>query len=164
MNETGRTRLRAAIAQEVMGLQVVATDWPCYNVDGFWNASLNPNRGGNGFRLMPVYVDDINDKESWPPHPDEYNPGALEAFVVPVPHYESDIAAAWQVVKHLEAQGYSWQVNQESGQDCYFEFSKRLEPNEFGLVKWQSGRARETDVALAVCLAAYMAVKGEGWK
>jgi hypothetical protein len=77
---------------------------------------------------------------------------------------DQDIAAAWQVVKHLEAQGYSWQANQEPGQDCYFEFSKRLEPNEFGLVKWQSGRARETDVALAVCLAAYMAVKGEGWK
>jgi hypothetical protein len=146
MTDEQKPRLRAAIAEYIYKWRKVKT--PDYDYDGPCESTdvlVSPDMSDTDFyRALPFR-------------------GTVPLWYF-CKKWESDMVAAWQVVKHLGAQGYSWQANQEPGQDCYFEFSKRLEPNEFGLGKWQSGRARETDVALAVCLAAYMAMKGEGWK
>lgn len=90
-------KLDALVAEKIMGLRVVAHDWPCgrdpefgdYEAASFWEEEME-ERG-------PVYVPEDG---SWPP---KYllDVKAHYAYVEPVPFYSTDIAAAWQVVEKM---------------------------------------------------------------
>lgn len=101
MLEAGR-ELDALVAEKVMGLTILARDWPCgpdpecstyvaagtLQVGLLEEAAFYPDRG-------PVTAD----------------PGGLVSTLYgptkcPVPFYSTDIAAAWQVVEHLRTIGY----------------------------------------------------------
>lgn len=95
--------LDALIAEQVMGLQVVARDWPCgYVPGGEYEASPWPEGRASWYTDRgPICV---HDGDLWPPEDlcDDDNPGLI-AKVTPVPFYSTDIAAAWQVVEHMIA-------------------------------------------------------------
>lgn len=104
---TGRA-LDVAVAERVLGLRVVARDWPCgYPPSGGpLEASYWPE--GDAFRRMPdaVWADRADD---WPPAV-RVAGGAPMAYVQPVPRYSSDWAAAGEVLERLGALGYHARV------------------------------------------------------
>jgi hypothetical protein len=109
--------LDAWIAEHVMGLRVVAHDWPCgYSPDGAgYEATSFPNDPNPGSWFCdhgPVYVPEGAD---WPPQANtEDNElaellGGVQAWVEPVAFYSSDWGAAGRVMDHFAAQRrYLW--------------------------------------------------------
>lgn len=142
--------LDAKIASDVMGLNVVALDWPCgYDMDdGSYVASmfrecsyLYPERG-------PVYV--LNEGD-WPP--ETIDGAECPVAVFPVPNYSTEIADAWEVVEHIRQQKCSVQA----------EFVRALREAAMNI----DGRLRDpfwwfllhADAPNAICKAALKAVQ-----
>ncbi len=102
--------LDCLVAEKIMGLQVVAHDWPCgYEPEcGCYEADQtkepNPIYGRASWytETGPVYP---AFPDGWPPRVDGY------AAVTPVPHYSSDIAAAWPILEQFD----SWKINHNPG-------------------------------------------------
>jgi hypothetical protein len=104
--EAGRD-LDALIAERVMGLPVVARDWPCGWLDTRYQAAsfpdhLSPDETDRG----PVYTDAHS---IWPPRTnDDLDGWGRYVSVQPVPFYSTDIAAAWGVVEYLQHGPDAW--------------------------------------------------------
>jgi len=118
--------LDALISEQVMGIPVVCHDWPCgYSPDcGEYEAAMfvlkqdgkyisnsewNNSRG-------PVVAEYLDLDYGWPPYEDAGICGGLIAHVEPVPFYSADIAAAWQIVEKLIANGATPQIYFSFGQ------------------------------------------------
>lgn len=104
--DAGR-ELDTLIAEKAMGLEIVHRSWPCgYAPDcGTYEAALYEHRQSGLSRLWP----DVIYKTSEPL--DEWR-HQLGLWCEPVPHYSTDIAAAWTVVERLEAMGWVVRVSQ----------------------------------------------------
>lgn len=149
--------LDALVAEKVMGLTVVAHDWPCgYDPEcGYYEASMFAGfRDGDGSWYAergPVHV--RAGVDLWPPRPSFHEPDRLIAHVDPVPAYSTDIAAAWAVVEQVEDTGNGWvfSLAHRVIPDCWV---ARFTPLAVtGLV------SEEADtVPLAICRAALAAV------
>ena len=113
--------LDAAVAR-VLGLNVVAMDWPCgYSLDGC-EIEANSSRGGVPWRSVtpsPVYVPEEWVNARWPP---EMRDGELYADVKPVLRYSTDIAKAWGLVlKMITASAYEFYLSHQfDGFSAYF--------------------------------------------
>lgn len=141
--DVGR-ELDAEVAERVMGLRVVARDWPCgYNYDGCereawsWPEEPPPMH----FEPWPVYV---TERGTWPAR-------RLEP-IVPVSAYSTDIAAAWLVVEKLAAQGLRLSLDAFGGDPWWAEFADE---------KWERGaQATAPTAPEAICRAALAAMEG----
>lgn len=67
-----------------------------------------------------------------------------------VPHYSSDIAAAWAVVEHMQALGFGWLLEPHAHL-YYCEFHR-----EFYVKCWDSEQAT---IPMAICRAALLALE-----
>jgi len=98
----------ALVAEKVMELTVVATDWPCGPDPecGHYEASpFLPPSSWHGERGSVI----ATTRDGWPPKelPRHDPPFEIEpthgAMVEPVPFYSADLAAAWLIVEKLRA-------------------------------------------------------------
>lgn len=151
--------LDAMIAERIMGLNVVARNWPCGWAEGFYQAQHWPQRGHEWFRETgPVYAEV---QTIWPPqvdprHPDD--PWGPYTDVQPVPFYSTDITAAWQVLTHLQEQGYVPSVSRHRSEpDAWWAcFSREHRTPD------DVGEATGDTAPLAICRAALAAVEASG--
>ena len=116
--ESGR-ELDAIVAERVMGLTVVARNWPCgYSPDcGDYEASLYADyRDGDGSWFMERGPVRVRRSDAWPPRPDEYDPTRMMAIVEPIPFYSRNLQHAWDLLAwwwgdvDLRRQNGSWRV------------------------------------------------------
>lgn len=162
MNELDAGRaLDALVAERVMGLRVVATDWLCgYMPDGC-GLEASSTLAGDGFcnEPHPVYA---REGGTWPPAKRDYAPWTHELFrdqlyadVIPVPFYSTDIAAAWAVVERVTSWG------------LYFKGTYEMVANETFAAAYLDYQGAINDgyaptLAAAICLTALNAVR-HGW-
>jgi len=102
MDQQAKRELDAAVARGI-GLNVVASDWPCgYPPDSSeYEASFlryDPEWGIADYYDTPDYVYAVEGGR-W--SPETMDDGAVWATVLPVPHYSTKIADAWQVVEKM---------------------------------------------------------------
>jgi hypothetical protein len=156
MTEQELIKLRIDVAEKVMGLKVVATDWPCY-IDpesGKLEAGMWQDLSRAEFYLPVTPLTD--DPICWPP---KENPiGGKRALVKPIPEYESDIVAVWQIIDKLILTGWFAQLNVGQGNFCILKTY-----DSAGCVS-RSAAGEASDMPMAICLAAYKAVTGKDWK
>ena len=151
--------LDTLIAEQVMGLQVVARDWPCGWAD--WD-------DGGGYvaahdRELPEALGFTKqDRRRWAARYPDRGPVYTEpldaAFYTPVPFYSTDIAAAWEVLTHFTAQG--WRITSEHRVKPDPAYAWRWEFDTLGsaLPGRQIFGAYGPTPALAICRAALKAV------
>lgn len=155
---TDQRQLDVEIAK-AMGLKVVALDWPC-GLDpesGCYMASPKRDNPASWYtELGPVYI--VRD-DDWPPRAVE-GVGQECAMVFPVPHYSSDIAAAWKVVEWLNDLHYQFHLSQ-SGQYWFVSCYAMPVVEEDGTETRHVGNANSRSIAEAICLAALRACKEE---
>lgn len=101
------------VAEKVMGIKIVAYDWPCgFEPEcGCYEASgTRPSDPLWKYKPGPVFAEV---EDTWPPKKSmEFlgnNPVEIEVEMAlclhPVPFYSIDIAAAWQVVEKMSERG-----------------------------------------------------------
>ncbi len=100
--------LDALVAERIMGLNIVARDWPCGQdpEGGYYRAAMCREWGTGPDGLWGerdiVFADDPDD---WPP----YEVKGIDykcAHVWPVPAYSTGIEAAWRIVETMAEQGH----------------------------------------------------------
>jgi hypothetical protein len=169
--------LDAQVAEQVMGLTVVAHDWPCsYDPEcGQYEAENTFYTESEwGGERGPVYVPDGG---IWPPEvpPDEparrpspslttaRNWMRPRADVRAVPFFSTEMADAWRVVEHMAGQNWSVALNDTGGGEQYRAvFFRPYErhslvasgPRVQDMIRYGFGTAPE-----AICLAALTAVE-----
>ncbi|GEM_PF-4347481 len=161
---TGR-ELDAAVGRKVMQLNIVAMDWPCGTGpdSGDYTASHRRDDPATWFdERGPVYVIDSDD---WPPRPTE-GAGDECAMVLPVPHYSTNIADAWQVVIRITDrdgtygdQKWSFGLEFSSIIDWHADFTPRRhhpKARQYGSYVGSGITAPE-----AICRAALVAVEAQ---
>lgn len=139
----------ALIAERVMGLEIIDRAWPCGNEPecGEYEAALSRETDALiGWRTTPDVIYKAHE------YPTEWEPlykTQLGLWCKPVPHYTTDIAAAWLVVDAMRARG--WRVM------IYDDMDDRVFIVQFG----KAGRvSRNAPTApLAICRAALAALE-----
>lgn len=152
MVDAGR-EMDALVAERVMGLTVVATDWPCgYDPEcGHYEASHFLPAASWHDELGPVVA---TRPDGWPPRelvrhdpPFDIEP-THGAIVEPVPFYSADLADAWCVVEKLRVDHYVEVSTMDGG--WWVLFAANSEES--------SASASGDTVAEAICRAALAAV------
>jgi hypothetical protein len=151
--EAGRA-LDTLIAEHVMGLRVVAHDWP-YWLDpecGGYEAAMGRYDTDSSEGAGPVYVPEHG---KWPPSIESDLDRGEWAIVKPVPFYSDDIAAAWQVVERLlETGGFSLERQRYGAAPVPAGMWKAYVWGVSGVTK-----VRADTAPLAICRAALLAVQ-----
>jgi hypothetical protein len=160
--QAGR-EIDALVAERVMGTPVVARDWPCHWDGGFFTADGMRRIGGaTEGEFGPVI---LAESGTWPPEQwigDDGEDWEM-AWVEPVPHYSTDITAAWDVVGRMRALGFAMTMHTpgsepwSDGATCFVEFT--LSAGGLTIPNETDARSRADTASLAICRAALAAVE-----
>ena len=158
--------LDAAIARE-LGLNVVATNWPCMSFGDYVVAADlidtdgDSAVGGEWPERCAVYIPDDWVDPVWPPSEEVaqelFVEDALYADVKAVPHYSTRIEKAWELIPKVDAICSGFPMNISMVVDFKPDGPRITWFCEMHLDEWAHGRA--PTIALAICRA-FLLVRG----